>query len=182
MKKIVIETENFLLQTLTEKDASEKYLSWLRDREITKFLYVSDKEQNIQTIKEYISSHNNKTHFLFGILSRSEEKHIGNFSLRFHPKDKRANLGVLIGDKKFWGKSVPLECRAKILDWVFINFDCKKVEGGCIANNYPAVFNYQKQNWKVEGILKSHRYIDNRACDEIMFAMFREDWFEQRDS
>ena len=53
---------------------------------------------------------------------------------------------------------------------------CDKVFAGCYSINYPAIYNFQKQNWVVEGILKSHRIVDGKTVDFIQWAIFKDVW------
>jgi RimJ/RimL family protein N-acetyltransferase len=90
-------------------------------------------------------------------------------------------MGVMIGDKDYWGQGVVLEARARILDFIFAELPIDKVSGGCYQTNGPAIFNYQRQGWKVDGIRKAEHLDRGRRVDTILFAMFREDWLSRGD-
>ena len=65
---LILKTDNYYLRCLKENDASERYLSWLHDLEVSKTLNVDGQNQTIGTLKDYIKLHNNKTFFLFGLI------------------------------------------------------------------------------------------------------------------
>lgn len=178
MKSIILKTDKYILRTLDNSDATHNYLSWLRDPEINRTLDIDGEEQTLQSVADYIASHDNVTDFLFGIFTKESDKHIGNLSLRYHSKHKMAYLGLMIGDKKYWGKGVPLETRSKVVDWIFNELDCNKIEAGCYSINLPSIYNFQKQHWEMEGILKSHRIVDGKSVDLILYGMNKDIWHE----
>jgi len=66
-----------------------------------------------------------------------------------------------------------------LIDYMFNNIGVDKITGSPIARNFPAIFNYKAQNWKLEGILKKH-VVDssaiNNRLDIYIFSMLKEDW------
>ncbi|MBH11234.1 MAG: hypothetical protein CMG74_12960 [Candidatus Marinimicrobia bacterium] len=176
MENLRLDTENYFLQSLNESDVSERYLSWLHDFEVSKTLEVDGKSQTLETIKDYINWHDNKLKFLFGIFTIKEKKHIGTFSVTLNVEHKRATIGVMIGDKDYWGTGVVNEARAKIIDWLFDIKKMNKIEAGPMSINFPAIFNFINQGWENEGIMKSHYLIDGKSVDSILYGMTRKLW------
>mgnify|MGYP002014654506 CR=1 FL=1 len=175
-KMIKLVTDNFLLRPLLPNDINATYLGWLRDREVSRTLDVVGHKQTIATITEYLSTHDNKSSFLFGIFTKNDRL-IGTHSFVSSFENRVSRLGVMVGDKSFWGMGVPLETRAAILDWAFENMPCDKFESGCYSINIPAVYNFIKQGWVREGIREKTKIIDGNAVDFISYAMFKEKWY-----
>ena len=175
-----LHTERFEIRSLNVKDVSERYLSWLRDHEITRFLQVDHNPPDLQELHDYVRSHDNRGSFLLGIFTK-DGLHIGNHRARYWPQHSLANLSIMIGDRAFWGAQVVLECRTRVLDFLFDDVGALKVQGSCTSDNYPAVFNYHKQNWTQDGINRSHYVNDGERVDLIHYAMYREDWQRLRD-
>lgn len=169
----------FVLRPLVREDTSERYLSWMRDPAVTRTLMAHRQEQTLETIAAYISRHDNVRGFLFGIFA-PEHGHVGNFSLWHYPEDGRATIGVMVGEKAFWGKDVVLPCRARLLDFIFGDLGCQKAAAGCLGNNAAAVFNFRKQGWTHEGTRRRQYRFDGQFRDELFFAMFAEDWRARR--
>ncbi len=176
---LVFETANYVLRLLGPEHATERYLGWLRDPEISRTLETDGASQTIETIRAFIKSHDNETRFLFGIFTK-DGAFIGTHSFRWYPKDKRATVGVMIGDKAYWGRAVPLETRARLLDWAFGELGCNKIEAGCYSINLPAIYNFKRQRWILEGVQKAHATIEGRPADLLFYAMFQKDWRRER--
>ena len=179
-ESVSLETEHFFLRSLDNSDATERYLGWLKDPEVTRFIEVRLQEPSIENIRSYIALHDNRSSFLLGVFSKDNGLHIGNYRARCDFYHQTATLGVMIGDRQHWGRRIILETRASVLDFLFKEIGMAKVYGGCDANNVPAVFNFKAQGFLNEGILKSHHVSDGKRVDVLLFAMFQDDWLAKR--
>ena len=47
-----------------------------------------------------------------------------------------------------------------------------------MSNNYPAIFNFTKQGWQNEGILKEHYLIDGKKVDSVLYGITKTEWKE----
>ncbi|MBI1731543.1 MAG: GNAT family N-acetyltransferase [Gammaproteobacteria bacterium] len=173
---VCLGTERFELRSLGEGDATERYLGWLRDAEVMRYVNARRDETTLEELRSFIRRHDNRDNFLLGIFTKSGGLHIGNLSAECHPIHRTAKLGVLIGDRAFWGKRAVLEVRTIFLDFLFGPAAMVKVWGPCYAHNVPALFNYRMLGFTVEGVQRSHVVCDGERMDVVNFAMFREDW------
>jgi RimJ/RimL family protein N-acetyltransferase len=164
---------------MLESDVTETYLAWMHDYEITRTLEVDGENQTIDTIKDYVRSRNSKGNYLFGIYTK-EGKHIGTHSFIWSKKHKIVQIGVMVGDKNYWGKRVPLETRSRLLNYAFFELGCNKAQGECYTINFPAIYNFIKQGWVKEGARRAYRIIDNQSVDLILFGMLRDEWTAQK--
>ena len=169
-------TDRFLLKTLDEDDVSQAYVDWLNDPEVNAYLEVRFMKQTADDVLTYVRGHNNRNTFLFGIFAEEGTRHIGNFSLVVNSSHKVRVLGVMVGDKDYWGAKVVLEARAAILDFCFDHLDLCKVHGGCYSDNLPAIYNYRHQGWSLDGIRKNQVLSKGKYVDVVHFAMFRSDY------
>ena len=176
IKPIELEAKNYILRAMSENDVTETYLSWMHDYEVTRTLDVDGDSQTIDTLKEYVRSHNSEGNYLFGIYTK-EGKQIGTHSFVWSKIHKIAQIGVMVGDKSYWGKRVPLKTRSRLLDFAFASLGCKKVEASCDSINFPAIYNFVKQGWVKEGVRRAHRIIDNQSVDLILFGMLNDEWY-----
>ena len=178
---VKLSTERFLLRTLNEADVSQTYVDWLNDPEVNAFLECRFSVQSMDYVTAYVRGHDRRTSFLFGIFADKGTKHIGNFSLVINSDHKVGVLGVMIGDKEYWGEQVVLEARGAIMDFCFERLDLAKVHGGCYSDNRPAIYNYRRQGWQLDGIRKNNVISKGRYVDVVHFAMFKEDWLSRND-
>lgn len=165
-----METERFVLRILTEDDASERYLSWLHDPDIARMLASDAMNETMDGLRKFIAWHDNVTRFLFGIFTK-DDNFIGTHSIQFFPEEDWAAIGVMIGERDYWGAAVPLETRAKLLTWVFGELGCGTVRASCYSINRPSIFNFKRQGWQMEKVAKGAKEVRGKPADLIYFTI-----------
>lgn len=180
VKHSKLESERFWMRTLTSEDVSEKYLAWLADDETLQWLNARYRENNEANVQAYVEQFDNINSFHLGIFVKNQELHIGNFSISIDPLHDTAHVSVLVGDRDWWGKGVVLEARSVILDWLFEERDIYKVWSLPFVRNAPAIFNYKRQGFVVEGILKGHKKTETgERLDVASVAIYRDFWLNR---
>lgn len=175
-QSVKLETERFVLRSLTEHDVSERYVGWLRDPEVTRYMDARFKEQTIATVRDYVRRNDNRTRFLLGIFTKAENEHLGNIEASVDPHHKTARTGVMIGERAYWGKGVVLEVREAMIDFLFAELDVVKMWGYCYGDHAAALFNYKAQGFHLEALLKSEAVSGDHRVDVARFALFRDEW------
>lgn len=173
-----IETERFLLRTLTNADASERWGEWLNDPEVMGPVNTPLRRLSRTDLIQYLQRFDGITRLLIGIFDKNAANlHIGLYQIDLHPVHRTAKFNVIVGDKNYWGQKVVLETRAALLDYVFKN-GTEKAIGSPLARNFPAVFNYKAQGWRLEGIFKGHvRHMSTTArLDQYEFGLLKDEW------
>ena len=98
----ILQSDNFFLKHLTVKNANKNYLSWLKDKDVNRYLECRFFKYNLNDIRNYIKKFDKKNNSIFGIFDLKNKKHIGNITLSISVHNV-AYFGYLIGDKKYWG-------------------------------------------------------------------------------
>jgi len=142
--------ERIYLRVLQEEDASEEYCSWLNDPTVNQFL--DTRKATINELKKYIKEKKENKNCLFlGIFIKNSNKHIGNIKLE--PIDfekKKAILGILIGDKNFWGQGICTESVKLVVNYSFEHLHLNKIELGVLIENKAAIQCYLKAGLKID--------------------------------
>jgi len=177
-RNIRLKTDRFVIRTLRDTHASEVMVSWLADAELMKNVNHKPRRMSLLQLRRYISSYDQATSLLVGVFDAASEKHVGYYFIDINPTQRRATFNVVIGDRDYWGKRTVLETRAALMDYMFQHGAVEKLIGGPLARNFPAVFNYKAQGWKLEGLMKSHVLSASGTdrIDQYQFAMLKEDW------
>lgn len=157
-------------------DATEAYVNWLNDKEVNQYLESRFVLATVENVKKFIESVIVSTNnYFFAIVDRESDKHIGNIKLgpvnTFH---KRADIGILIGDKNYWGRGVATEAIALISAFAFNQLNLDKVMAGCYANNVGSYKAFIKCGFVEEGLFKQHCIsATGDVVDVHMLAKFR---------
>jgi RimJ/RimL family protein N-acetyltransferase len=155
------------LKPLTSENATTEYVEWLNNNEINQYLESRYTKHTIESIEKFISESNESLHeHLFGIFCKKTGKHVGNIKLG--PVNiiyKRAEVGLLIGDKDYWGKGIATQAIQIICDYATNELNLHKVEAGCYSDNVGSLKAFEKVGFIVEGKIKHHFKKGSKWCD-----------------
>lgn len=148
-KKVKIEGKRIYLRTLVKEDASERYASWINDSEVNKFL--DTKKTTVSDLKNYIDVKNKDPNCIFfGIFLKTNNSHIGNLKLEpIDFKEKKAFLGILIGEKDYWNKGYATEVLNTIVNYAFESLKLEEINLGVYKENKGAVKAYLKSHFEI---------------------------------
>lgn len=180
IERIQLKGERYYLKTLLPEDVSDKYVSWLNDPEVNRFLEVRFTVSNIENTRQWVSNFDNDNNYLFGIYTMDGDEHIGTITLHINPIHKTAEWGYLIGEKEYWGKGASIEAISLLFDYAFDELGIRKICGGAYINNIFSIINFKKLGLKQEGIRKKHCIFGDKYVDGVLYAVFKEDWEARR--
>ena len=171
-QNVILTRERIYLRELKEEDASQEYCNWLNDHIVNKFLKT--KKTTIKELRQYIKEKKESTNCLFlGIFFKDTSKHIGN--IKFEPFDfenKEATLGILIGDRDYWGCGICSEVVKAVTEYAFKKMNLKKIGLGVISENKAAIGCYQNAGFNIDKI-ESVTIGYNMSYDKIIMSVKR---------
>ncbi|MBP6432989.1 MAG: GNAT family N-acetyltransferase, partial [Ferruginibacter sp.] len=121
------------------KFVNENYVNWLNDNEVNKFLEVN-KNSTLEDVKNYVLQTIKTKVYFWAIILKESNKHIGNIKIDpINEKHAYGEYGIMMGDKKEWGKGFAKEASETILKFCFEQLKLRKVNLGVIEANTPAL-------------------------------------------
>jgi RimJ/RimL family protein N-acetyltransferase len=160
-----------------EEFITEKYLDWLSDIEVTKYLDVSNYDQTIDTITNYINRFNNSENYIFAIVIKEINNHIGNITLQnINWVHKFATEGIMIGDKKYWKDGYGTEARSLLLEFAFNDLKLNRIVSSAFVDNLAGIKSNSKLGYKKEGLFRNHMILEGQYSDVIQQGILKEDF------
>ena len=140
------------LRILNVSDATAEYCAWLNDPEVNKFL--TTQQAIISELRGYIKEKLISENTLFlGIFWNENSRHIGNIKLEPIDEEKgEAIIGILVGDKDYWGKGVATEAIGLLSSYAFRVLKLRRLGLKVIAENKAAVRVYQKCGFRLKSV------------------------------
>ncbi|MEN9640015.1 MAG: hypothetical protein RLZZ262_1884 [Bacteroidota bacterium] len=169
--------DKIYLRAIAKSDVNQNYLNWLNDKETTRGLasglFPSTLVELDQFVERAIQS---KDVVMFAICDKTNDQHIGNIKIdHFDWVSRTCELGLLIGDKNYWGKGIGQEACKLTLSYAFQTLNIRKVMLAVYANNPAAIGLYNKLGFKLEGTLRQHVFDDGQYYDKHFMGLFEEE-------
>jgi RimJ/RimL family protein N-acetyltransferase len=88
---------------------------------------------------------------------------------------QRAEVGIRLG-KEHWGRGYGQDAVRTLVDYGFRHLNLTKISLRVLADDERAVGAYRKAGFVEEGRLREHAWYDGAKHDELVMAVFRDDW------
>lgn len=164
--------ERVYLREMRASDASGTYHAWMLDPEVLRFTESRPGAYGVDNLTSYIEDKSTDGQHLFlAIVAREDDVHIGN--IKIGPMDWRhlnGDLGVIIGEKEYWGRGFATEAIAVVTAHCFDRLGLHKITAGCYAINMGAVRAFEKAGYAIEGCRPSHCLFEGKFVDLILLG------------
>ncbi|MBU0477133.1 GNAT family N-acetyltransferase [bacterium] len=177
-EKIFLVGRRIYLRPLNQRDINKKYLSWLNDSEVTKYMEIGIFPTTKNELQDYYERINkSKTDVMFAIVTKKQGRHIGNIKLgNINWVHRFAELGIMIGDKRYWSKGYGQEACQLLLKYAFNRLNLNKVILGVHAPHKAAIKAYQKVGFQIEGRLTKMLNLDGKYVDKVYMGILQRDF------
>lgn len=175
---IKIISEKINLIPIHKKHINRKYISWLKDKKLNKYIGVRFTKISIVNIVNYINFlRSNKDLECFAIEDKNNV-HIGNiFITNINKINKVASYGILIGDAKARLTGYGFFSSLLIIEFLFRKLKVNKIQGSCMSENYLSWRLLERIGFEREGHFKNHSYKSkNSFFDIFVYGMQKINW------
>lgn len=173
---VYIETNGYLLRSLTAADATPRFLQWINSPELLNGLNLPPLNFTQQSLAQFISSFNNLNNYLIGIFDIKQKLLIGFYTMDVSLVHKVANITTGIGEHAYEGKKVMWATLDALLDYFFAFRDVYKVVARVLATNRRMLFNFiGSPLFSLEARLyKDCVRLEGQRVDVLVFSAFQD--------
>ena len=163
-----------------EMDDLERYLAWVNDEEVMRYLAATAFPVSRGQEEEFVRKATLQTRppeIVFAIDTLEDGRHIG--SLGLHHVQGAAHsteLGIMIGDKAYWDRGFGTDTIRTALRFAFEELNLNRVSLSVDADNGRGIACYRKCGFVEEGLLREHRYRAGQYRDTVLMAVLRAEW------
>lgn len=170
-KIIKIIGKKTILKLFKKKDINKQYLSWLKDKKNLKYSNNKYKIHNYKSLEKYYLYFDNKINFFFKICTL-EGFFIGTLTCYTNNIHNHANIGLLIGDKKYKGKGFGLDAWNSAINYLFKVKKIRKVFAGTMDCNVSMKKIFIKSGMKFEARFKKQEILNRKYFDTVYYSIF----------
>lgn len=157
----------------------ERMTRWINDREVQHF-HSARYPWSLAAEEAFMGPRIARPIAFGEVLFAIETKdgvHIGSCGLHgASPEDRRAELGIMIGEKAYWSKGYGTDAVATMVRFAFGEMDLNRVELHVFDFNARGIAAYRKGGFVQEGRLRQHHYQDGAYHDVVVMAVLRDEW------
>jgi RimJ/RimL family protein N-acetyltransferase len=113
----------------------------------------------------------------FFAIETKDGEHIGNTNLfEVSPEDRKAEFGIMIGEKAYWSKGYGSDAAQTLLRFAFDEMNLHRVQLFTYAFNERAIAAYVKSGFAEEGRRRQAIFRGGAYHDVVVMAALRAEW------
>ena len=159
-----------------EWEDAGKYREWINDSEIVSLVDRVRPVTGEEHRRWYETIVSDPHSVIFAIEVLPNKQFVGCVWLHgIDDRHRHAELRIVIGDKRYWGKRIGKEGIAGIVQFAFKKLGLHKLYAYVLATNARASEAFKRAGFVREGVFRSERYIDGAFVDVLRFGLVRKD-------
>jgi len=172
---VFLKSNRIILRPIERTDIPQ-IIKWVNDPDVRQYISIIFPMMETDEQEWFDNLHRRKPNdMVFGIVV--DEKFIGNMGVHgISWTNGTATTGAFIGEKEYRGKGYGTEAKMLLLHYLFHTLNLHKVCSTVIAYNKRSYAYSMKCWYKEEGRRKAQLYRKGQYWDEVLLAVFREDW------
>lgn len=157
-------------------DASDRYVGWLNNPQVTAFTEVVPGGHTLASVKDYIEQCRRAADAMLFAIEVAGHGHVGNLRIsgisRTH---RRATIALLIGETAVWNKGVGSRAIALASDYARDSLKVNKLCAGIYSVNQGSRAAFEKAGFACEATLHRHAFCGGAFVDIWQMAKFCDD-------
>ncbi|MEX2162506.1 MAG: GNAT family protein [Anaerolineales bacterium] len=156
------------------------FVKWLNDPEvragISAYLPMSMAEEE-KWFEKSLDRPPEEGIFCIEVRQTSKWAFIGSTSFfNFNWRARKAEIGIMIGDKSFWDKGYGTETMLLMLQHGFETLNLHRIYLKVFATNPRAIRAYEKVGFLLEARLREGNYDDGVYSDDLIMGVLQHEW------
>lgn len=171
-------TDRLILRILTPEVYDYIYQNFSPVEQM-KFLGLSSEEELATEKGKYDKglSMFNKSFRVFQLIDKSSEKIIGWCGYHtWYVDHNRAEIGYGLFDDAFKQKGFMSEALLPIIEYGFVTMKLHRIEAFAASYNIPSLKLLGKMNFKKEGVLREHYFVNDRMEDSVVYSLLKNEF------
>jgi len=159
-----------------EREDLPRYVRWFGDPEVRRHLVIylpfslAQEERWYEGLQERLARGDD----VVLAIETSEGEHIGSIGLHtINWKDRNAELGIVIGEKAYWGRGYGTDAIRVLLRVAFEEMNLHRVYLRVDADNTRGIRCYEKCGFREEGTLRDAIFREGRYHDQLVMSILR---------
>ncbi|MEM7702473.1 MAG: GNAT family N-acetyltransferase [Pseudomonadota bacterium] len=160
------------LRRFAEEDITQDYLDWLCDPQVMRYSNQRFRRHTPKMCEAYWASFEGSPNLFLNVRERQQGAAIGTMTAYANPHHGTCDVGIMIGDRQFWGGGYGQEAWDLLTSWLLSQGKVRKLTAGCLAANRAMVRLMERSGMRPDGVRKAHEILDGVPCNIVHYAKF----------
>ncbi|MFV0548351.1 MAG: GNAT family N-acetyltransferase [Limnobaculum xujianqingii] len=172
---IYIETNGYLLRSLTPNDVTPDFLKWMNSQDMMEGLNLPPLNFTHQQLADYTKQFDNHRNYFIGIFDKKNDLLVGFYTIDVNLNHKVGHITAGVGAPGYPGKPVLWATIDALLDHFYLYRDLHKMAARILAKNKRMLFCFVKNpRFNLEAVLKEECLApDGERVDILIFSSLR---------
>jgi len=172
--------KNILLSRIGFDYVTDQYVRWMNDPEVIKFLGVQFREMTeLQIEQDLADALLNPNIHMFAInyvnWDDTTVTHIGNIKLVVDPRHNKGIIGVVIGERDYWGHGAASSAITLLTEVYSFGFlELHHVSAGMYGNNIASQKAFSKAGYYFAYGVPEDKLFEGKYVDSLFYVKRRE--------
>lgn len=167
-----LETKDLRLENHSDEFVTETYVAWLNDPEVVRYSEQRFKKHTLASCREYVDGFKSSPNFLWAVVEKSTEKHLGNICALIDGRNQVAELRILLGAKESQGKGYGRQAWQAVIDHCF-RLGMRKVFAGTLVVNERMLGVMRATGMQEEARLPDHSLFEGKPTAAVFFSIYK---------
>jgi diamine N-acetyltransferase len=167
-----------------EKEDLPIFVTWLNDPEVRRNLQLFQPlslAQEEEWFKGILQQPLEEQPLMIEVKTAEGWQSVGNVGLlKISNTDRAAEIGIVIGEKIFWGQGYGTEAMRLMLKHGFKELNLNRIYLRVYETNLRGIRSYEKAGFKLEGRLRQDRFMDGKYIDVLLMSILRSEYKEEK--
>lgn len=155
-----------------------RWHSWFNDPEVTAGMFKGLFPNTPEKQRRFLATmYDDPINLQLAIEALPEREMVGTIGLhqidQFH---KNADISILVGERKYWGRGVGREALALMVTHAFDKLCLHKVTGGMYATNEASRRLFESLGFVREAVLRQHARWRGEYIDVYRYGLLAREW------
>lgn len=160
--------ENLSIETFSESDINDNYLSWLNDSYHMQFSDQQLKVHTVETTKDYINSFKNTPNLFLKILENSRVM-VGTFTVYIDVIMNIHNCGILI-DSNLVGKGYGKKAWTVLTHQICPSLGARRIVAGTLESNFAMIKLFEASDMGFMSRIRNEKHYGGKSYDVLIHS------------
>jgi len=163
-----------------ERDDLPRFVQWLNDPEVRDNLELYQPlstPQEEKWFEEILKRNIDEQPLGIEMKADGSWQLIGNISFfNLDRREQSAEVGIFIGEKKYWGKGYGTEALDLMVGHGFRHLNLNRIFLRVFETNPRGIRSYEKAGFSHEGRMRQARYQNGSFVDVLVMSILKDEW------